>query len=231
MTLLSLILVACFAVTATPNNEITGAWMNESGSVNNLLLLQDGYLTLTQYDPKEKKFFYSKGGKYKIDNGKLSLNCEFSSANKEEVGKTFQYRISRNGNELKVQGNGTTTTFKFIDSSSTALSGCWRINGRKNENGEMYAMNLQPRRTLKILTGSRFQWMAINVETGQFSATGGGTYTFKDGKYTEHIEFFSRDSSRIGKSLTFDGEIKDDLWHHSGSSSKGAPIYETWVKY
>jgi hypothetical protein len=60
--------------------------------------------------------------------------------------------------------------------------------------------------------------------------TGGGTYTFKDGKYTENIEFFSRDSSRVGSSLAFDGKLENGDWHHSGLSSKGDPIYEVWSR-
>jgi hypothetical protein len=60
--------------------------------------------------------------------------------------------------------------------------------------------------------------------------TGGGTYTFANGKYTEHIEFFSRDSSRVGAALTFDGKLENGDWHHSGLSSKGDPIYEVWSR-
>ena len=52
--------------------------------------------------------------------------------------------------------------------------------------------------------------------------------TFENGKYTEHIEFFSRDSSRVGASLGFDGKIENGAWHHSGLSSRGEPIYEIW---
>ena len=80
------------------------------------------------------------------------------------------------------------------------------------------------------MSSSRFQWTAINTETGEFFGTGGGYYTFKDGKYTEHIEFFSRDASRVGSSLTFDAELKNGDWHHSGMSSKGDPIYEIWSR-
>jgi hypothetical protein len=81
-------------------------------------------------------------------------------------------------------------------------------------------MQLGARRTLKILTGTRFQWAAINIETKEFFGTGGGRYTFENGKYTEHIEFFSRDSSRVGASLGFDGKIESGAWHHSGLSSR-----------
>ncbi|MDX1470670.1 MAG: hypothetical protein R3213_04170 [Flavobacteriaceae bacterium] len=59
--------------------------------------------------------------------------------------------------------------------------------------------------------------------------TGGGTYTTEDGKYTENIEFFSRDNSRVGASLEFDFELVDGDWHHSGFSSKGDPLYEIWT--
>ncbi|MEM8527706.1 MAG: hypothetical protein AAGG68_23895, partial [Bacteroidota bacterium] len=64
--------------------------------------------------------------------------------------------------------------------------------------------------------------------TKQFLGTGGGTYTAKDGKYVEHITFFSRDDSRVGASLAFDYEVIDGNWHHRGLSSKGKPIYEIW---
>lgn len=109
------------------------------------------------------------------------------------------------------------------------MAGVWRITGRK-QGDEMAQMPLRDRRTLKILSGTRFQWVAINIKTGEFSGTGGGRYTFENGKYTEHIEFFSRDNTRVGASLTFDGKVENGQWHHSGLSSAGSPIYEIWSK-
>jgi hypothetical protein len=87
-----------------------------------------------------------------------------------------------------------------------------------------------PRKTIKVLSGTRFQWAAINTETKQFFGGGGGTYTTANGKYTEKIEFFSRDNNRVGARLTFDFALKPDGWHHAGLSSKGEPIYEIWAK-
>ncbi|MEL7147197.1 MAG: membrane or secreted protein, partial [Bacteroidota bacterium] len=85
-----------------------------------------------------------------------------------------------------------------------------------------------PRKTMKILSGTRFQWIAYNTETREFKGTGGGTYTTENGRYTENIEFFSKDDSKAGISLQFDFEIVDGDWHHSGLSSKGTPIHEIW---
>jgi hypothetical protein len=96
--------------------------------------------------------------------------------------------------------------------------------------GKLNEMPRRDRKTLKLLSSMRFQWMAINPATKEFFGTGGGTYTFVNGKYTEHIEFFSRDSSRVGASLTFDGSLKDDVWNHSGTSSRGEPLNEMWSR-
>ena len=83
---------------------------------------------------------------------------------------------------------------------------------------------------MKILSGTRFQWIAYNTETKEFLGTGGGTYTTEAGKYTENIEFFSRDSSRVGASLSFDFSLENGDWRHKGKSSKGDPIDEVWTK-
>jgi hypothetical protein len=86
------------------------------------------------------------------------------------------------------------------------------------------------RKTMKILSGSRFQWIAYNNETKEFIGTGGGTYTTKEGKYSETIEFFSRDNNRVGATLEFDFSLIEGDWRHSGKSSKGDPIDEIWSK-
>jgi hypothetical protein len=97
-------------------------------------------------------------------------------------------------------------------------------------NGQFNAMPKAARKTIKIFSRTRFQWAAINTQTGDFSGTGGGTYTLKDGKYTETLDFFSRDSSRVGMSLSFDALVEGNKWTHSGKSSTGNPVNEIWEK-
>jgi hypothetical protein len=81
---------------------------------------------------------------------------------------------------------------------------------------------------MKVLSGTRFQWIAYNIAKKQFLGTGGGTYTTINGKYTENIEFFSRDDSKAGLSLTFDYSLEKATWNHKGFSSKGAAMHEIW---
>ena len=94
----------------------------------------------------------------------------------------------------------------------------------------MSVMQRGPRKTIKWLSGTRFQWAAFNPQTKQFFGTGGGTYTLQNGKYTEHIEFFSRNADRVGTQVTFDYEVKNGDWHHRGLSTAGNKIYEIWAR-
>jgi len=85
--------------------------------------------------------------------------------------------------------------------------------------------------TIKILSGSRFQWAAFNYATKEFMGTGGGTYdATQDGEYTEEIEFFSRDDGRVGASLSFEYSRTGDDWYHKGLNSRGEPMHEIWTQ-
>ncbi|WP_346236624.1 hypothetical protein ABDK00_014645 [Niabella insulamsoli] len=207
--------------------SLNGAWSASHEGQQFSLLLQDGYCMFTHYDLAGKKFMMTSGGPYTVDNGKINVMVQFNSADKSDVGKEHAYAFQLSGDDLSTTVDGFEIKWKRVDEGDKNLAGNWRIIKRR-QGDQMNDIPLRARRTLKLLTGTRFQWAAINIETGEFSGTGGGTYSFKDGKYTENIEFFSRDGSRVGMSLTFDGQLENGNWIHSGKSSKGDPIYEIW---
>ena len=210
-------------------DSIIGAWKLEDASVDQTICFIDQYCVITAYSQAEKKFLYTWGGPYTQIGNKVTLTIQFHTANPSMVGTSPDFYVFPKKNSLETKLVTATQVWKRLDSGEGQLAGVWRISGRKQ--GEtISSMPLGARRTLKTLSGTRFQWTAINIETKEFFGTGGGTYQFEDGKYTEHIEFFSRDSSRVGSSLQFDGKVEEGKWHHSGKSSKGDPIYEIWEK-
>ena len=222
--------LAAVSFRAVPDAEnVSGAWQLSNGGVNERLVFEDGYCAHTVFNQAGKQFRYTRGGTTQFGNDSLHITLEFHSDNKAAVGKKVSTYLKANKNVLVTRFNGKEQRWSKIDKGTTPLRGYWRINGRK-EGESMNEIPLRPRKTIKLLSGSTFQWAAINIETGEFFGTGGGEYTFKDGKYTEHIQFFSRDNSRVGASLTFDGKVENGVWHHSGLSSKGDPIAETWIK-
>lgn len=209
---------------------LDGAWQIK-GNPRRVAIIVDGYFALTTFRENEPEFISTMGGPLSWENGSMSGTIEFNSDDQQQVGENFTIPAKLEGEQLTVtREGGIVETWERVDEAENELAGVWRITQREND-GQMNEMPLRARRTLKILSGTRFQWAAINVETGEFSGTGGGTYTFEDGVYTENIEFFSRDNSRVGMSLSFEGEVKDDDWHHKGKSSKGDPIYEVWSKF
>ena len=226
---------ASFTTQAHQPNALAGAWHTQQGDIEQTAVFVDGYLSHSTYDVKNKKFIATRGGTYTAENGKLTVTWQYDTekaANDTPIetwvgqSSTFDYQT---GETLSTDLSGTDTKWHRIDANEGPMAGVWRITGRK-QGDDISKMPLRDRRTLKILSGTRFQWVAINIKTGEFSGTGGGSYTFEDGKYTEHIEFFSRDDNRVGASLSFDGQIENGSWHHSGLSSTGNPIYEIWDK-
>lgn len=210
-------------------SELDGAWVSNMQGNELSLLFADGYCMFSVYNKEQKKFIRTSGGPFEVKDGKVFITVEFSNTDKTEVGKIHEHGFIVNGDNLTTSTQGFEMKWKRVDAGGKNLAGNWRITQRK-EGDKIFDIPLRSRRTLKLLTASRFQWAAINIETGEFFGTGGGTYTFEDGKYTEHIEFFSRDSTRVGMDLGFDGKLENGNWVHSGKSSKGNPIYEVWSR-
>lgn len=218
-----------FAVNASAQSTVAGSWSKQDGSVITTWLFQDGFYSCTKYDVTNKVFSYTKGGTYVVAGNELQLKLAFHTAEKEKVGTTETALVVVKDQTMKLTVDGAEENYKRMDDGKSALAGHWLITGRMI-NGSLQTITPGARRTIKLLTGTRFQWIAINSETKEFFGTGGGTYTFENGKYTEHIEFFSRDSTRVGASLSFDGKVEGSNWHHSGLSSKGEPINEVWTR-
>ena len=216
--------------TPTLADPVTGAWSRNSSGTEQVLVFMDGYFTSTTYNKTSRKFIQTCGGTYTLGNGQFAITYEFSTDSAGQVGETVSYTGTTKEGLLRTNISGKPEDWKRLDNGSAPLAGLWAITARK-QNGSLQPIHQTgTRKTVKILTGSRFQWAAIDPGTKQFMGTGGGTYTFQDGKYTEQIEFFSRDSSRVGSSLSFDGRLEDGNWHHSGLSSRGEPIYEVWSR-
>lgn len=226
--LLTAFVATCHLACFSQSSGITGAWETREGDQSTVVIFQDGYFTCTQYT--QKAFTQSWGGPYLISDNQLSITIEFNSADTAKTGTSEEFYFSVKNNFLELKYNTTAKSIKYsrVDDGSGALAGVWKITAREQDGKLIPIHQTGARKTLKILTGTRFQWFAINPDTKQFSGAGGGTYTFLNGKYTENILFFSRDNSRVGAQLVFDGKIENGQWHHSGLSSKGDKIYEVW---
>jgi len=185
-------------------------------TITHRITMDDTYAVETQYVDTPAEFILTRGGFYTKIANVISVDFEFNSNFDKDGLKEMELEWSKE--------------WILLSKKPKDLNGKWLMAGRITEQRERRRDTSGPRKTMKFLLDGFFQWIAYNTETFQFFGSGGGYYTTESGKYTEHIEYFSRDSSRVGAVLPFNYELKGTDWHHQGFSSKGDPMHEIWSK-
>ncbi len=229
-----IVLLICTFISFGINAQsVIGAWesyhtSDKGEKLKSVVIFSEGYQVLTIYNADTGKFVHSNGGTWKLEGDIMTEKVEFHTDNSEVVGTEVSFKVSITDTTLRIVGSNRKGLNRIDNGTPGKLQGAWLMSGRIR-NGETQLRDTnRPRKTMKILSGTRFQWIAYNTETKQFMGTGGGTYTTINGEYTENIEFFSRDDSKAGRSLKFNYSLVDGKWLHTGFSSKGDPINETW---
>jgi hypothetical protein len=230
----NLFLIAfCLVSGLTLAQAPTGAWKSQepTGSTSTMIVA-DNYLCIASYSVQNKYFERTEGGPFTMKGDQMTYTPEFNSADTAKIGIPVVFTVTNKDGILTLRYEEAMVWMRVDDAAGVPMAGAWHITERaSNGTGDLVKIHQQgTRKTLKLLSGTRFQWFAIDPAVKGFYGTGGGTYTAKDGKYTENIQFFSRDNNRVGASLKFDWKLSDGRWDHSGKSSDGKPIHEVWEK-
>ena len=208
--------------------QLHGAWTSSDLTETRTIIYAGKTFSCAVYQVKDRKFSGTYGGTYTIEGNAINEIQEYNTFDVSPIGVITKTVFRLHQNELVLITGGKEITFQKLDDGRPGkLAGAWLITGRMVD-GKVSSITPGARRTMKILSGTRFQWIAYNTETKEFFGTGGGIYETTQNRYTETIEFFSRDNSRVGAMLSFDFSIDGGKWHHSGLSSKGDPINEYW---
>lgn len=113
-------------------------------------------------------------------------------------------------------GNNKSAAFSETANGQAAhpLQGTWKLLAAHwNADTKQFADNT----IYKIYTANRFAFLFYNEATKTFSGGGGGTYTVDGDRFTEHLEYFSFDTTAVGSAQTYQFEIKDGIFHQSGT--------------
>ena len=228
-----LLLIVLCSLSAS-SQSLIGAWernhISEDGEkLRSVVIFAEGYQVISIYKSKSGEFVYSNGGTWKLNGNMMTEKVEFDTGNAERVGEVVTFEVELTDSSLSIPESNW-TFYRIDDGSPGELQGAWLMAGRVRDGNKQMRDTSGPRKTMKILSGERFQWIAYNTETKRFMGTGGGSYSTIDGIYTENIEFFSRDNSKAGLSLQFNYSIENNEWDHSGYSSKGDPMHEIWIR-
>jgi hypothetical protein len=209
--------------------DLTGAWQSGDDENKITLIIAGNFYAAGVYNAKNKTFTGTYGGTWKLEKNQFVELQEFNTFSSELIGVEQRGEIEIKKNKITLHTAKETRAFNRVDTGTPgALAGAWLITGRMTDSG-IQKITPGARKTMKILSGTHFQWIAYNSETKEFFGTGGGTYITENGKYTETIQFFSRDNNRVGAKLEFNYSLTNGEWRHSGKSSKGEPIDEIWT--
>lgn len=221
--------LSTFAISA---QSPIGAWeaisIAENGDeIKSIVIVAEDYQVLSRYNETTGKFMHTNGGTWALDGDTMTEKVEFDTKNSENIGAEVSFKVALTDSTIQIVGSDMKLN-RIDHGEPGALKGAWLMSGRVRDGETQLRDTSGPRKTMKILSGTRFQWIAYNTETKEFMGAGGGTYTTENGEYVESIEFFSKDDSRVGLNLKFNYELIDANWHHSGFSSKGYAIHEIW---
>jgi hypothetical protein len=210
--------------------DFIGAWEYGPAEKHTVMIATDKVFSVATYDKPGRKFISSYGGTWRIEGNKIARIIEWNSADSTQVGKEISEEIEVTNNKL-INKQTNETWNRVDDGKPGALMGAWVITGNYTDDKvSKRASPFFPRRTMKVLSGKRFHWIAYNVSTKSFMNAGGGTYTTENGKYTEHIEFFTKTAESVGKTLSFDYSFVNGDWRHKGQKSTGGTMDECWSK-
>jgi hypothetical protein len=225
-----LVLILSFTHKEKDLQTIQGAWRYTEGKEQTIIIITPYILSSATYNLEEKKFISSYGGSWSINGNQLTLKTEWNSLDSTKVGTDWLSTVGISKNELSL--TGLPKKLERLDNGTPgALAGAWIITGSyNNDQVSKRKSPFYPRRTMKVLSGKHFQWIAYNVVTKQFIDTGGGTYTTENGKYTENIHFFTKTAASVGKTLTFDYSFINGDWRHKGEKSTGGIMDECWTR-
>lgn len=207
--------------------SITGAWINKDGDDEHTLICSGGYTFMVEYNAVNTAFYYAGGGHYKEKDGMLIFEYEFSKKKDEQenIGIPAGMKFSIAGNKLTVFGTDSSkNVLTRVDDGAGPLAGIWQLKSQLT-NGKMEEIK-DPLKTLKILSGTLFQCVTFNTVTNEFIACYGGRYTYKDGKYTERIQFYWKKSDKVGTAVSFDASVEDGKWTNKQSGA----VKEEWSK-
>lgn len=221
-----LVLLTAFQPAATPT--LTGVWGYGPADNRTVMICSGNVFSVATYDITGKKFRTSYGGTWQVKANQLVQQIEWNSADSTTVGKEISSTIKLSNQQLSFNNQQWE---KLDDGGPGEVAGAWIITGTyHNDKVSKRASPFFPRRTMKILSGRYFHWIAYHVTNKQFINAGGGTYTTVNGKYTENIAFFTKTAESVGKSLSFDYSFVNGDWRHRGEKSTGGAMDECWTR-
>jgi hypothetical protein len=226
------LLLSIFSVQSF-GQKFEGGWVRyhteELEDVKTVMIVADNYLVATTYTLKGRYIGLSIQ-KWTQNDLIIDLEIVFDSDFPESTGERKQIELEFWADRMTFKGSSTRIWTRIDEVSTKELPGTWQIKQRTVGGVPEVMDPNSTRKTLKMLSDTRFQWVEYDTQKGELYGTAAGTYTAIDGKYIENVEMYSRDISKVGVSSGFDYVQVNGEWSYSGQSVEGTEIREVLRK-
>lgn len=112
------------------------------------------------------------------------------------------------------------------DESVSSLNGAYKMSKMKYGNDKNWA-TADERLSIKVFKDGYWFSGALKKGNAELGGLCGGTYDLKNGKYNEHIDFYSWDSTAVGTTVTMEYKISPKEFQQFGKmNSAKYPNYD-----
>ncbi|MEQ9231962.1 MAG: DUF4488 domain-containing protein [Cyclobacteriaceae bacterium] len=220
------------SVLSSFGQSLIGAWERTDKpdlvEEKSYMIITDGFVVTTTVEAETGGFIRSRLEEWTLfDSSRFNVQLVFDTEYPEAEGGEYDAEISVRRNSMILDGE---EWIRVDEGSDSKLTGIWKMTGVTLEGKKINLGLNHPRREIKILSGTRFQWIDYDKNSRTFTASGGGTYELKNNVYTEHIEFLTNEPEWIGSSISFQFKVSEGKWYHIGKGEDGVPIDEVWTR-
>jgi hypothetical protein len=108
------------------------------------------------------------------------------------------------------------TLFGYYTLTAQAPSGAYKATETQYGDTKQSKEELSRQPVIKLFKDGHWIVASFGDSAGGFQGTAGGTYKIVNGKYVEHISFFSWDSTAVGKSYIYDYTLNGNEYSQDG---------------
>jgi len=109
--------------------------------------------------------------------------------------------------------------------------GAWQLVSFKYGDTDKWSEVPPGEKRIKLITGTRFTWIAYETVSGKVKSIAGGPFTLSGSSCTQTIEYAGEGmADYLGKKQSFTIQLERDELHQSGQLSDGTKMEEIWQR-
>ena len=192
-------------------------------STDVVVIFTPSYQVAVWYEPESGELVHTNGGTWSRIGSRVTETVEFDSDRPERAGSSVSFDIELSEENLSIVGSEMQLT--RIEGGGTALlEGAWEVV-EVYENDAWSPADSEAKR-VRLMSGSRFQFIEYNPETGKISNTRGGMYSLDRRDYVESVAFDTSKEGAPEQQVRFSVEREQDTWTQVNSGQ----IKFTWKR-